>query len=264
MDNNIQELLYRFKICVTLDDYKEALNCFDKIINEIEEYNLEEIEIINRLSKIIYKESTKILNTLINIEQNSEEEDKNIINFYMNYIHDDCLSIIRRLLFDIQLMENKIKNEIAIALINKIKGKLHSFFFKYDDNDKSGNLEKALFSYKKAIKIIILNNEKKNNDNDIDEETNESIIKFKILFSYCKFCKNCLKDYYRCILFCSNVIKDIKKELENNEVDGENIDDEYEENLQILLGKFNNFYEDNVETYNRVIKVYFPEIKKYA
>ena len=182
----------------------------------------------------------------------------------MNYIHDDCLSIIRRLLFDIQLMENKIKNEIAIALINKIKGKLYSFCFKFDDNDKSGNLEKALFSYKKAIKIIILNNEKKNNDNDIDEDTNESIIKFKILFSYCKFCKNCLKDYYRCILFCSNVIKDIKKELENNEVDGENIDDEYEENLQILLGKFNNFYEDNVETYNRVIKVYFPEIKKYA
>ena len=161
MDNNIQELLFRFKISVTLDDYKEALNCFDKIINEIEEYNLEEIEIINRLSKVIYKESTKILNTLIKIDQNSEEEDKNIINFYMNYIHDDCLSLIRRFLFDIQLMEDKIKNEIAIALINKIKGKLHSFCFKYDDNDKSGNLEKALFSYKKAIKIIILNNEKK-------------------------------------------------------------------------------------------------------
>ena len=105
---------------------------------------------------------------------------------------------------------------------------------------------------------------KKNNDNDIDEDTNESIIKFKILFSYCKFCKNCLKDYYRCILFCSNVIKDIKKELENNEIDGENIDDEYEENLQNLLGKFNTFYEDNIETYNRVIKVYFPEIKKYS
>ena len=79
----------------------------------------------------------------------------------MNYIHDDCLSLIRRFLFDIQLMEDKIKNEIAIALINKIKGKLYSFCFKFDDNDKSGNLEKALFSYKKAIKIIILNNEKK-------------------------------------------------------------------------------------------------------
>ena len=81
MDNNIQELLFRFKISVTLDDYKEALNCFDKIINEIEEYNLEEIEIINRLSKVIYKESNKILNTLINIDQNSEEKIKILLIF---------------------------------------------------------------------------------------------------------------------------------------------------------------------------------------
>lgn len=257
--NEIQDFLYKFKICVTLDDYKDALDCFDKIVGEINEYKLEEIEIINRLSKVIYKENTKILNSLIKIENNSEEEDKNIINFYMNYVHDDCLSIIRRLLFDIQIMESKIKNEIAIALINKIKGKLHSFCFKFDDNDKSGNLEKALFSYKKAIEIIILDNNK-NKDND--EDTNESIIKFKILLSYCKFCKNCLKDYYRCILFCSNVINDIKKEIENNEIDDENnIDDDYAEALKNLLDKFNNFYEENIDTYNRVIKVYFPEMK---
>ena len=34
MDNNIQELLYRFKICVTLDDYKDTVSIKKEVDDE--------------------------------------------------------------------------------------------------------------------------------------------------------------------------------------------------------------------------------------
>ena len=51
----------------------QSQNLYKKFENKIKqaEYKLEEIEIINRLSKVIYKENTKILNSLIKIENNS-------------------------------------------------------------------------------------------------------------------------------------------------------------------------------------------------
>ena len=106
----------------------------------------------------------------------------------------------------------------------------------YDDNDKSSHLENALEHYKKAVTYAM----------KLDKY---SIIKLRILLSFAKFQIRCMKDYYRSVLFASNVITEIK-ESENEEVIA-------------MADKFKKLYEDNIDAYNRVLKVYYPEIKKY-
>jgi hypothetical protein len=114
----------------------------------------------------------------------------------------------------------------------------------YDDNDKSSNLQMALKYYQTAIKLCIKHL-------DITDQ-----VRMKTYLSYCRFAIGSLKDYYRAMLFCINAKKEIEKEIEGKENVGKVV--------FVMLDKYEKFINDNIDIYNRVMKIYFPEINNYT
>ena len=59
-------------------------------------------------------------------------------------------------------------------------------------------------------------------------------------------------------------MEEIKNEIKNNIIEEENyVDEDYNENLNIMLDKYQLFFDNNIDVYNRILKIYYPEIKKY-
>ena len=61
----VQNIIYQFKICVSLDEYEQAIEYFENIVNFIDEYNYKEVEIINRLVKKTLRHRRKLLDDII-------------------------------------------------------------------------------------------------------------------------------------------------------------------------------------------------------
>jgi hypothetical protein len=269
IENNIEnndDILNSFKICLSIEDYKQGIIYFEKIIANklILEYYFDDIILVNRLVKITLKNFTKNLNNLIDLnkkKENNEDYEIKVLNYFTNNCHNEILFYIQKLLNSTISIKNLIKVEgIEKSLYFKILAKLYKFLFLYDDYDKSFNLEKSLFNYQTSIKLIInCNKDNKNSSFELN------IYKYKIIFSYIKFVNFCLKDCFRSVLFCINTMEEIKNEIKNNIIEEENyVDEDYNENLNIMLDKDQLFFDNNIDIYNRILKIYYPEIKKYT
>ena len=266
IENNNNDILNSFKICISIEDYKQGIIYLEKINNNklILEYYFDDINLINRLVKITLKNFSETLKKIINLhkkKENNEDYEIKVLNYFTNNCHNEILFYIQKLLNSIISIKNLIKVEgIEKSLYFKLLAKIYKFLFLYDDYDKSFNLEKSLLNYQTSIKLII-NYNKENKESNFEL----NILKYKIIFSYVKFVNFCLKDYYRSVLFCINIMEEIKNEIKNNIIDEENyVDEDYNENLNIILNKYKLFFDNNIDIYNRILKIYYPEIKKYT
>lgn len=254
---NLHHLSYQFKISVTLQENKQSLLYLEKVMNYIEEFSREEIEILNRLVKNTLHSSEKTLLNLISLNETKENHNENnknnnhlfddfnnssladnekVINIYTKYTYTDIITLIERLLSCVYMILQKVKNEDSIILIYKNLGKLNAFLSLYEDTEKSQHLEQALFNYQQAVTLLIKHFEK------------TDVLRLRVFLSYCKFVAKYLKDYYRSVLFCINVMESLKKELVDKEVDKEIIQ---------LSAKYKQFYQNNIENYNVIISKYY-------
>lgn len=255
--DNIHHLSYQFKICVTLEENNQSLLYLEKIMNHIEEFSKEEIEIVNRLIKNTLRSSEKTLLNIIGVNKDrlqhyentsndnkyiedlnqlSFEENDKVLNIYTKHTYAEIINSIERLVSCTYLILQKVKNEDSIVIIYKNIGKLNAFLSRYEDTDKSQHLELGLVNYQQAISLLIKHFEK------------TDVLRLKVFLSYCKFVAKYLKDYYRSVLFCINVMESLKKELADKEVDKEIIQ---------LSAKYKLFYQNNIENYNIIISKYY-------
>ena len=247
---NLQNISFQFQICVGLDETEQAVLYLEQIVNFIEEYSLDELEMVNRLTKRIVHQKKKQLNTLITINEppigvsTTQTNSKEVLTNYTTYLHNEAITLVIRLLSCINISLSKLTEHRSRALCYKLLGKIHSFLYLYDDNDKSSNLQMALKYYQTAIKLCIKHL-------DITDQ-----VRMKTYLSYCRFAIVSLKDYYRAMLFCINAKKEIEKEIEGKE--------NVEKVVFVMLDKYEKFINDNIDIYNRVMKIYFPEINNYT
>ena len=81
MDNdNIHDVTYRFKICVSLDDDENALIYLERLVNYIEEYDYEELEIIHRLFKRLIHQKRKLLSKVICLHKELKDQEILVYN----------------------------------------------------------------------------------------------------------------------------------------------------------------------------------------
>ena len=156
----VQNIIYQFKICVSLDEYEQAIEYFENIVNFIDEYNYKEVEIINRLVKKTLRHRRKLLDDIIAMNlalPQNEINNTQVVEFFTGYAYKETIEMVHRLQTCVVIAYNKIKNDKELALINKILGKLHAFLYTYEDYDKTINLETALMYYHKALELAMAN-----------------------------------------------------------------------------------------------------------
>lgn len=254
--DNLQTTSYQFKICVTLQEYPQSVFCLEKVITFISEYSFEEIEILNRLANELLKKTTKLLNAVYAIHLNSENSfceskyhNKIVLDDYSRYLQKDSIELIKRLLVCLEVIIVKVTEVPSKALCSKIIGKVNSFLSIYADGDCSNinrpnYLESALISYKQVLSFAI-------------EQLNTlTALRLRIILSYCKFISKYMKDYYRSMLLCMNIIEEIHTSLAKSK--NENEDEESNKSIQSILVKFKLFYDENINEYNKTVLKYFP------
>ena len=156
----VQNIIYQFKICVSLDEYEQEIEYFENIVNFIDEYNYKEVEIINRLVKKTLRHRRKLLDDIIAMNlalPQNEINNTQVVEFFTGYAYKETIEMVHRLQTCVVIAYNKIKNDKELALINKILGKLHAFLYTYEDYDKTINLETALMYYHKALELAMAN-----------------------------------------------------------------------------------------------------------
>ena len=250
MDNdNIHDVTYRFKICVSLDDDENALIYLERLVNYIEEYDYEELEIIHRLFKRLIHQKRKLLSKVIFLHKELPTNafmKSQVLSLFTSQVHRESIDIIHRLLTCLNIALRKSKGDKSIVLSNKLCGKVYAFLYEYDDDNKTDNLQNALSHYQKAITLSIMKLAK------------GELLKYNVFLSYCKFSKKACKDYYRSMLFCINATKEIKEIIESQK----DITDM--KGIISIERKYEQFFEENIEAYNRVLQIYVPEIRKYV
>jgi hypothetical protein len=246
----INNLSYKFRLCTTLEEYTRALTYLDKISSYIEELLIEDVELIKRLKKGLLKQYRKYMT---NIRQQYDESSfkgqkfiyKTVIDTYSKNLTQETISVIENFVNIINNLFPHIKDERLAVAMYHIRASLFVFLYEFSD-EKSKYLELAFANYKKAVDI------------SIKYLNNYDIIRIRLFYSYCKFMQKYLKDDYRSVLFCINVLDDMHK-MKNDE---ELIEIITSNEFIKIEKKFKLFYENNLEGYNKTIHIYHPEYTK--
>jgi hypothetical protein len=256
----ISNFSYKFKICVTIEEYVRAINYLESISTYIEELSYEDVELFKRLKKGLLKNYSKQLLSLRKIKQEEGYKSnrtlyRQVMEGFSSNLYADGITQVERFLSCLDNLFSKIKDEKLFALMYKIKASLFAFLYEFSNVDKNKHLEHAYLNYKAAIDICM------------KRLLKLDIIRIKIFYSYCKFSFKYLNDKYRSILFSINVINEIhQSKLEEEAQMKENGGDDNDiitlsPDFVKIEKKFKLFYESNLEEYNKVIRVYHPEYK---
>ena len=246
----ISKLSYKFKICVTLKDFTRALIFLESFTNFVDDLTIEDINLIRALKKGILKQYTDYLKIIHSeFKKNNKFSIKNVLDEYSIILNNFSISIIESFLNILNILLNKVIDNNLLAILFVIRAKLFVFISQYKKDDKSRNITMAYSSYKTAIELAFKFMPK----NDI--------YRLKIFYSYTKFTCNIVNDKYRSVLFCINIIDELNsitmQDKENQENNEEHITKISE--LEKMTNKFKNFYENNLEEYNKKIRVFHPE-----
>jgi predicted HicB family RNase H-like nuclease len=252
MENNLYS--YKFKICLTIEEYTRALEYFEKLTNEVNDFTEDNGELIRRLKKGLTKQYKKYLNNMNNTlnEENSRpmrNTFRNLIDNYTVNLQEEAFCMVETLINCINNILSKTKDNKLIAIILCSKASLLGFLSQYS-NEKSTNLELAYSYYKssveKAFKFL----------------PKTDISRMKIAYSYAKFIFTKINDKYRSMIFILNYLDEINliKNNENllNDFEGDELDS-YLKELSKIERKFKNFHESNIEDFNKIFQQYHPE-----
>jgi len=246
---------YKFKICLTIEEYNRALEYFDKLTSEMEEFSVEDADLIRRLKKGITKQYKKYL---CNMQSTIDDENsramrstyRNLLDNYSNVLQEEAFCMVETLISCLNNILNKTKENKLIAIILCAKANLCSFLSKYS-NEKSSNLELAYSYYKKSVEMSIKYIPK------LD------LSRMRIAYSYAKFLFSMINDKYRSILFVVNFLEEIHQLQCNENLMDENSESFNLENflkeLAKIEKKFQAFHDKNVEEFNNILKKYHPE-----
>lgn len=254
MENNYNS--YKFKICLTIEEFTRALEYFEKLTSEIDDFSVDDAELIRRLKKGLTKQYKKYLNNMQNTiqEENSRAMRsvyRNLLDNYSNNLQEEAFCVVETLISCLNSILTKTKDNKLTAIILCSKASLCSFLSQYS-NEKSTNLELAYSFYKTSMELSI----KKIPKLDIS--------RMKIAYSYAKFVYTKINDKYRSIIFVMNYLEEIHQ-IQNNE----NLLDENNENfnLEIFLKelskiekKFKSFHDKNIEEFNTIVRQYHPDM----
>ena len=246
---------YKFKICLTIEEYSRALEYFEKLTSEIEDFSIDDADLIRRLKKGLTKQFKKYL---YNMQTTIDEENsramrgsyRNLLENYSNSLQEEAFSMVETLISCLNNILNKTKDNKLIAIILCAKASLCAFLSQFS-SEKSSNLELAYSYYKTAIEMSVKHIPK------LD------LSRLKIAYSYAKFVFTKINDKYRSILFVLNVLEEIHQ-IQGNE----NLIDEQNENfnLDVFLKdlakverKFKTFHDKNIEEFNGIVRQYHPE-----
>lgn len=246
---------YKFKICLTIEEYSRALEYFEKLTSEVEDFSVDDADLIRRLKKGLTKQSKKYLT---NMQLTTEEENsramrsayRNLLENYSNNLQEEAFSMVETLISCLNNILNKAKDNKLIAIILCAKASLCAFLSQFS-NEKSSNLELAYSYYKTAIEMSVKHIPK------LD------LSRLKIAYSYAKFVFTKINDKYRSILFVLNVLEEIHQ-IQGNE----NLIDEQNENFNLdaflkdlakIERKFKAFHDKNIEEFNNIVRQYHPE-----
>jgi hypothetical protein len=242
------ELEYRFKICTTTEEYIRALDSLEKISENITEVSFNDIELINRLKKGLTRQYKRYIQRVKNqeLKDSAKGQFKQVLDNFTESIYKEGIAVFERFIKCINLLFYKTKDEKILAVLYSIRAALFSFMVQHS-SDKSKYLELALTNYKKAVDICM------KYLNSLD------VIRLRVFHGYIKFIFTQVRDKYRSILFCINVLEEINQVKET-------MYDKYEEFLTSeeflkMETKFRKFYDNNIEEYNKVIGLYHPEYK---
>jgi hypothetical protein len=247
---------YKFKICISLEEYTRALYFFESFIQLIDELSIEYVDLIRRLKKGLLKNYRKYLT---NLKKVKEEENfrtnkyalKTVYEEYSVGLKSEAINIIESFINCVNNLINKTKESRIIAFLSIIRAKLFTFLLDFNVEDNKNYLQLAYGNYKKAVEICIKNLNKKD------------ILRMKIFYSYCKFLLGPMKDKYRSVLFSINLIDELNSikidENENDSDDETNVSNKNE--FVKLEKKIKLFYENNLADYNYSIRIYHPEYK---
>jgi len=248
---------YKFKICLTIEEYSRALEYFEKLTSEIDDFSVEDADLIRRLKKGLTKQYKKYLNkmqTTINEENSRSMRStyRSLLDNYSNNVQEEAFSMVETLISCLNNILNKTKDNKLIAIILCSKASLCSFLSQYS-NEKSSNLELAYSYYKSSIEMSIKYIPK------LD------LSRMRIAYSYAKFIFSKINDKYRSILFILNYLEEIHQ-LQNNEnlVDESNNNEGFNlenflKDLMKIEKKFKNFHDKNIEEFNSIVRQYHPE-----
>ena len=246
---------YKFKICLTIEEYSRALEYFEKLTSEVEDFSVDDADLIRRLKKGLTKQFKKYLN---NIQSTIDEENsramrsayRNLLENYSNNLQEEAFSLVETLISCLNNILNKTKDNKLIAIIFCAKASLCAFLSQFS-NKKSSNLELAYSHYKTAVEMSVRHIAK------LD------LSRLKIAYSYAKFIFTKIHDKYRSMLFVLNVLEEIHQ-IQNNE----NLIDENNENFNLdnflkdlakIERKFKAFHDKNIEEFNCIVRQYHPE-----
>jgi hypothetical protein len=242
------ELEYKFKICTTIEEYGRALDSLEKISEDITEVSYNDIELINRLKKGLTRQYKRYIQRIKNpdLRESAKGQYKQVLDNFTDLIFKEGINTFERFVKCINLLFYKTQNEKILAVLYSLRAALFSFMVQHSA-DKSKYLELALSNFKKAVDICM---------KYLDSL---DVIRLRVFHAYIKFIFNHVNDKYRSILFCINVMEEISQAKENrmDECGDVLTSDEFLRMEQ----KFRNFYEKNIEEYNKVIGLYHHEFK---
>lgn len=255
---HVNKLSIKFKICVTTNQYPRALEYLEKISSYIEDLSQEDVQLIKRLCRGLIDQNKKILEKLKKTKEEEKAKSfikvplKDVLSDYSENVVSESITIIEKFLSCVNVLSNRTKNKKLTALLFLIKAKIFKFFFSYSHSDNSRHLESAYLNYKNSIVISLKN---------LDPM---SVTRIKIFYSYCKFLITYMKDSYRGVLFCMNLIKEINEyKRENEEYE------EYEENEDLcpwdtqefikIENKLKKLIDLNILEYNKNINILLSE-----
>ena len=252
MENSLYS--YKFKICLTIEEYTRALEYFEKLTNEVSDFTVEDGDLIRRLKKGLTKQYKKYL---INMNQTIDEENtramrntfRNLIDNYSNNLQEEAFCMVETLITCINNILSKTKDNKLISIILCSKASLLGFLSQFS-TEKSSNLELAYSYYKSSIEIAL------------KYIPRTDISRMKIAYSYAKFIFTKINDKYRSILFILNYLEEIHQIQNNenllNELEGADLDS-YLKDLAKIEKKFKNFHEKNINDFNKIVQQYHPE-----
>lgn len=242
----MDSFLYKFKIYVELEEYSKALLTLDIISSEINDFTMAEVEFIKKLQNSMIKNYTKSLTNLDKITNDKQIEEQNkeykfILKSYLKVIHTEVIEKFEQFISILNVIIIKIQDQddfkVYISLLH-IRAYLFSFLFEFVEA-KPKYLELSLVNYTNAIKLSI------ENLSPID------LIRIELLYSYMILVSTQIKDKYRSIILCIQVIKEMEK-----------LTEELNEDQMKIMMKFKIFLENNVDDYNRTVKRFFPNLRE--
>lgn len=238
----IKQISYKFKICVTTEDYNRALKFLESISTFIEELYLEDIELIKRLKKGITRQYRKYFTHL---KKNTETKIlKSVNESYYNKVVTEGQNIMERFVLCLNSLSLKVRDQRLLPVMYKLQASLFNCMQEFCEDNRSKFIETAYHNYLKCVEFSLQYLDK------------FDIIRLKIFYSYCKFLFFGAQDKYRAMLICINIINEIHKKKNEEEF----MDDEINRvEFEKIDKKFRTFYESNLEEYNKVMKIYHPE-----